>query len=313
VSAHTEAADFDVIVIGEGMAGLTVANSLARTGLRTASFEAEMFGGLVVSVIALEPAPGGRQASGSELAGELFMDNTDLGVQSIQQHVDALRPDGDGRFIVATADARYRAAQVIVASGARLRTLDVPGEADFVGRGVSRCADCDGPLFTGTEVVVVGGGDSALQEALILAAHCSKVHVVHRDAQLSARQEFVTRVRATACIEVLDRSVVQRIEGKDGVEQVQLRSLATGEVRALPCAGVFPFVGLVPNADFVPPEVERDEHGCLRTTGRFESSVRGLWAVGAVRHGHAGTLEAAVADARACAEAVAARLGRRIG
>lgn len=305
-----EAGDFDVIVIGEGVAGLAAANSLAEAGLRTATFEAEMFGGLVVSVIELEPAPGGRQASGSDVAGELFMANVDLGVQSIQQRVESVRQDEDGRFIVATAEERYRAAQVIVASGARLRPLEVPGAADFVGRGVSNCADCDGPLFTGTEVVVVGGGDSALQEALILATHCTKVHVVHRGAHLSARQAFIDRVRATPRIEVLDQSVVQRIEGRDGVDEVQVLSTLTGALRSIPCAGVFPFIGLIPNADFVPPAVERDERGCLCTAGSFESSLRGLWAIGAVRHGHAGTLEAAIADARAAAQAVAARMGR---
>jgi len=298
---------FDVVVIGEGIAGLTAAGVAASEGMSTATIEGEMFGGLVINVNELDPAPGACTGSGADFASELAMANMERGVQSIHDNVTALRRDATGFEIVA-AESTYRARHVIVASGAKHKALGVPGESEFNGRGVSRCADCDGPLFRGSTVVVVGGGDSAMQEAAILTRHCDRVYVVHRRATFRARQQLVDHVSANPKIEMLLQTVLDRIEGVDGVERVHVRAASGGSPRSIACAGVFPFVGLVASASFLPAEALRDAAGFVMTDDSFETAIPGLWAVGAVRHGYGGTLDHAIAEARSSAAAVVARL-----
>ena len=301
---------FDVIVIGEGISGLTAAGVAANEGLSTASIEGEMFGGLVININELDPAPDVRAISGADFASELAMANQERGVQSINDNVTALRRVATG-FEIMAADSTYRARHAIVASGAKHKLLGVPGESEFNGRGVSRCADCDGPLFRGSTVVVVGGGDSAMQEAAILARFCDRVYVVHRGATFRARQQAVEQVSANPKIEILLETVVDRIEGANGVERVHVRAASGGSSRSIDCAGVFPFVGLVPNVSFLPAEMSRDAAGSVMTSDSFETAIPGLWAVGAVRHGYGGTLDHATAEARSAAAAVVARLRQR--
>jgi thioredoxin reductase (NADPH) len=298
--------DFDLVVIGEGIAGLCAARCAARTGMRVATFEANLFGGLVINVTELEGYPEGRIVSGAELASELVQENAELGVASVQEAVEAVAP-ADGGFEVVTAATRYRARRVIAASGARLKKLGVPGEAEFAGRGVSQCADCDGPMFQGEEVVVVGGGDSALQEALVLARYCGRVHLVHRGERLRARAHYVERASASPKISILWNTAVEAILGTKMVEKVRLRDLRAGRAHELACAGVFAYVGLEPNAACLPPAVARDTRGFIVTDGTLLTSVPGLWAVGALRSGYSGRLSDAVAEAERAAQAAASQ------
>ncbi len=296
---------FDVIVIGEGVAGLTAAGLLAKKGLRTASFEQQLFGGLVLNVNELDPAPAGGEAGGAAFASELTGANADAGVTSIPEEVTAIAA-ADGGFSVTTAANSYRARQVIIASGARLKTLGVPGEAEFEGRGVSKCADCDGPMFQNETVAVVGGGDSALQEAQVLTHYCGKVLLIHRGSAFRAQPRFVEPVKANPKIEVRFGSTVEAILGGQMVEKVRVNTGSGSEELAV--AGVFAYIGLEPNAAFVPAAVKRDATGRLVTGDTLETALPGLWAVGAVRSGCGGSLEDAMQDATAAAEAVAARL-----
>ena len=178
--------NYDLIVIGEGISGLTCANHAARAGLKVATFESNLFGGLVININELEGYPEDRQTSGAEFASELVEANGGLNIDSVQEPVTSVNAAGSG-FEVKTGGARYAARQVVAASGARLKKIGVPGEAEYEGRGVSQCADCDGPMFQNEEVAVVGGGDAALQEALVLAKYCGKVHVLNRGERLRAR------------------------------------------------------------------------------------------------------------------------------
>jgi len=296
------AKSYDVIVIGEGVSGLACAGHARRAGLSVATFESNLFGGLVLNVNELDGYPGAE--SGTLLASELMQANSDAGVASIQEAVTAIRTAG-GAFEVA-ADAAYQARQVVIAAGARLRKLDVPGEREFEGRGVSSCADCDAPMFQNEEVIVVGGGDSALQEALVLAKFCSKVCIVHRGERLRARQHLAERAGADPRISIMWKTTVEAILGAKMVERVRLKR--DGKSEEIAAAGVFAYVGLEPNSACAPSAIGRDGTGNLVTNNAFETSMPGVWAIGAVRAGYSGLLRDAVGEAQRVAEAVRDRL-----
>lgn len=296
---------FDVIIIGEGIAGLTAAAALVKHGLSTATFEAQLFGGLVINVNELEPAPPGAEAGGAAFAAEITGANADAGVTSIQETVTAIAA-ADGGFTVSAGGNNYRARQVVVASGARLKTLGIPGETEFEGRGVSKCADCDGPMFQNETVAVVGGGDSALQEALVLSQFCGKVLLLHRGSAFRAQQHFIEHIAANDKIETRFGSTVEAVLGGNMVEKLRIRN--AGGSTEIPCAGLFAYVGLEPNADFVPASVRRDARGCVTTNDMLETALPGLWAIGAVRSGCGGSLTDAMAEATRVAEAITARL-----
>ncbi|HSE02404.1 MAG TPA: FAD-dependent oxidoreductase [Burkholderiales bacterium] len=293
---------YDLIVIGEGVSGLACAGHARRAGLSVATFESNLFGGLVLNVNELDGYPGSE--SGTLLASELMQANSDAGVASIQEEVTAVSSAGGG-FEIA-AGGVYGARQVVIASGARLKKLGVPGEREFEGRGVSSCADCDAPMFQNEEVVVVGGGDSALQEALVLAKFCSRVHIVHRGDRLRAQKHLVERADADPRISFMWKSTVEAVLGAKMVEKVRVRRNGTAEEIA--AVGVFAYVGLEPNSACAPSGSRRDGHGHLVTNDAFETSMPGVWAIGAVRAGYSGLLRDAASEAQRVAEAVRDRL-----
>ncbi len=298
---------FDVIVIGEGVAGLTAAYALAKDGLKVATLEAQLFGGLVININELDPAPDERAVSGAEFAAELMQANAELDVTSVQEAVTALGNAGEINQAV-TAGAIYGARHIIVASGARLRKLGIPGEAEFEGRGVSQCADCDGPMYQGEDVVVAGGGDSALQEALVLARFCRKVHLVHRGGSFRARKHFVEQVNANPKIATIWNATVEQIAGSRMVETVCVK-LGDGRIQEIPCAGVFVYIGLAPNSEFLPARIARNDAGFVVTDDALQTTLPGVWAIGAVRSGYGGLLRDAAFEARNVAERIVKRLG----
>jgi thioredoxin reductase (NADPH) len=293
---------YDLIVIGEGVSGLTCASHAVRAGLKVATLEATLFGGLVLNVNELDGYPGAE--SGTDLASGLMQANAEAGVTSIQEPVTGIRAAGAG-FEVAAAGT-YGARQVVIASGARLKKLGVPGEKEFEGRGVSSCADCDAPMFQNEEVVVVGGGDSALQEALVLAKFCRKVRIVHRGSRFRAQKHYTDHVAVEPKISTSWNTTVEAILGAKMVEKVRLKR--DGKTEEIAAAGVFAYVGLEPNTAFAPSGIGRDERGFLVANETCETRVAGIWAVGAVRAGYSGLLRDAAAEARRVAEAVRDRL-----
>jgi thioredoxin reductase (NADPH) len=300
-------ANYDLVVIGEGVAGLTCANEAARAGLKVATFESNLFGGLVINIAELEGYPEGRQTSGAEFASELVEANANLNIASVQEPVESIAPGGSG-FALRTTGGGHQARQVIAASGARLKKLGVPGEAEYEGRGVSQCADCDGPMFQDETVVVVGGGDAALQEALVLAKYVGKVQIAHRGERFRARPHFVEQVGASPKISVMWNTAVDAILGTKMVEKVTLRDTKRGQTKEMACAGVFVCIGLEPSSQYLPPDVKRDERGFVVTADGLETSVPGIWAIGAVRSGYSGLLKDAAAEAQQAAKAAAVRL-----
>jgi thioredoxin reductase (NADPH) len=300
-------ATYDLIVVGEGIAGLTCAAEAARLGLKVATFEAEFFGGLVLNVNELHRFDEAGGLSGMDHAGTIAMGNKKAGVKSTQAAVRAVRPV-DGGFEV-DADGNVATARcVVLASGAHLRKLGVPGEEEFQGRGVSHCADCDAPMFAGGSVVVFGGGDWALQDAMVLARECSAVHVVHEGHAPTACAEYIDKASAEPTIRFHPDARAEAILGdSSGVTGVRLRD-ARGTTSEIACTGVFAVVGLQPNGDMAPAAVQRDAAGFLLVDEQLETGVPGLWAIGQVRHGFGGWLAEATQDARRAAQFVRARL-----
>lgn len=297
---------FDVIVVGEGIAGLATARDCARAGLRTGTVEQMMFGGLVTSINELIdwPGEGGEPCSGSDLAASWITEAADAGVESLGGCATGLEAVAGGLRLHTDAGT-HEARCVVVASGASRRPLGIAGEEDYVDRGLSHCADCDGPLVKGADVVVVGGGDSALQEAAVLAHYARTVHVVHRGTAFRARpavraafeQAFAGRADA---LRIHWQATLVSIEGADGIEAVTVAGLSGTE--RLPVRAVYPCVGLVPNSGWTGLATGAD--GAIVTDARLAASLPGVYAVGAVRAGYGGRLVDAVADAALAARSV---------
>lgn len=298
---------YDVFVIGSGVAGMAAAEQAAQKGLSVALAESAMFGGLVLNINKLWPSPAGMPDSGVDLATNLMGRASDLGVVNLAAEVTGLQPTEGNGWTVITTSGNHAARKVIVASGADHRPLGIPGEAEFEYRGVSHCADCDGPMFRGKPGMVVGGGDSALQEALILSEFSSAVHLVHRGDHFTARPDLVEAVRAVPLISVRFNTVVDALEGAGGLSHAVLRDLRTGTQERVEVQGFFAFVGLQPNTDFLPQNVVALD-GAIPVDENLQSPLPGIYAVGAVRAGFGGQISFALEDAQRAVAAISAQL-----
>ncbi len=292
---------YDLLVIGTGITGLSAARQALRDGLTTATMEALFFGGLVTNINDLD---GEITGSGSDVAAGLMMESSKLGAKNIAATASSIARDGDHLFVNSDAGI-HRARTVIVASGARLKRLGVPGEAELEEKGVSHCADCDGPFYQGQDVVVVGGGDSALQEAIVLSEFARRVHLVHRGAQFRARQHLIDRLAVLANVSTHMQTRVDAVQGKEGVEGVRVQR-SEGAADDIACTGFFAYVGLEPAVEFVPDAVKRDTTGRLQTDSGFQTAMAGVFAAGAVRAGYGGLLTHAMAEGIAAAKSAAA-------
>ena len=291
-------------MIGGGIAGLTAALHGVRRGLSTVLLEAEMlFGGQVATVASVEGLPLAQPCSGVDLATSMVEALRAGGATLVPEAATAVT-DCVPALQVATATQTLRARNVVVATGCRPRLLNVPGETELRGRGVSHCATCDGPLFRGEEVVVAGGGDAALQEALTLAAMCGRVSIVAR-GRLRARRAYVEQTTATANIRFIWDNVIDAILGADRVTAVRLRNIKSGETSDIACAGVFAYLGGIPNSEILPSSVARDVAGFVVTDPTFRTGATGIHAIGAVRSGYCGELVSAAGEAASVVRTIA--------
>jgi thioredoxin reductase (NADPH) len=296
-------ATFDVAVIGGGIAGLTAAHHAALGGVSVGHFaELEMLGGLVMNVGAIDGYPAPTTPSGVELAVGLMEANAALGVTSIATRVDAIEGGGPSR-ILRGGDQSWTARQIIVATGARLKSLAVPGAERLIGRGVSQCAWCDGALYRDADVVVAGGGDAALSEALHLTQFARNITVVTRGEEFRARRHYVTRAAEDERFQFRWGSELVAVLGENGVEGVSVREHGSNAIETIPCTGLFVFIGLEPNAELLGSGVERDPRGFVRTDSDLGTTMPGVRAIGAVRSGYGGRLTNAVSEATVAAEA----------
>jgi thioredoxin reductase (NADPH) len=288
--------DFDVIVIGAGAAGLSAALFTTRDKLRTLLIERMTFGGQIANADTIENYPGlPSSIRGIDLAVNMLDQIKPYGLQTAFAEVEALRVDSRP-LVVETSMGSYTGKVVILACGSTLKRLEVPGESTFEGRGVSYCATCDGAMFHNQEVAVIGGGDSALDEALYLTEMAAKVTVVHRSDHLRATRILQERAMTQPKITWRWHTVVEEIVGSEQVERLRLSDVRTGETSWLPVAGVFIYVGLQPNTGFLHGVLPVDAGGHVPVNQRMETSLPGLYAAGDLRQHSARQVIASAGD-----------------
>ena len=295
--------DYDVIIIGSGLAGLTAGLFAARHGLSTLILEANIPGGHLISIDKIEDFPGFPEGiAGYDLCPNVQRQAAEHGAEFQRAEVIGLAPQ-DRLWTIITADSRHRAKAVIVATGSSLKELGVPGETKLLGRGVSHCASCDGPLYTGRTVGVLGGGDSALQEALALTNYAERVLVFHEGSEFSAQRTYQRRVLSEAKITSRYRTVVEEVLGDNAVSGVRVRDLATKKVRQVDLAGLFVYIGMKPNTAFLRTILKLAESGHVPTDHWMKTERDGLYAVGDIRRDSAAQAIAAAGDGATAAVA----------
>jgi thioredoxin reductase (NADPH) len=288
--------DFDVAVIGAGVAGMTAAIHAGRHGLSVAVIDRMGVGGQIASAERIENFPGFPQGlTGSELGPLLHEQAEAAGAEFILDLVEGLAIEGDRRIVTCTGES-LRARAAIVAAGSTLRMLGIPGEEKFLGSGVSYCASCDAMFFVGKNICVVGGGDSAFDEALVLAEHAARVTILHRGPAPDAQHALVTKAAANGRIEVVLDAAVEEILGDEQVAAVRLRDLKTAAVADRPVQGVFIYVGLEPNTAFLGGLLALDSGGHIETDIMMRTSVAGVFAAGDIRKASVAQLAAAAGD-----------------
>ena len=288
--------DYDVLVIGAGLAGMTAAMYASRYGLRTGLVERMMGGAQIINLERIENYPGFPQGvAGAELGPLIQEQAMDAGAEFIMGDVASISRDGDFK-VVETDAGGFRSKAVIVAAGSNLRQLGIPGEEEMFGRGVSHCATCDGPLYMGEVVGVVGGGDSASDEALTLTEYVDKVLMFHRRDQLRAHHAVEERVHYNRKIVVVWNTVVEEVLGEGTVTAVKTRNVVTNLENTVSLTGLFVYVGLEPNSSLVSNLVKVDNAGHIPVNISMETQVAGLYAVGDIRQNSASQLATAVGD-----------------
>jgi thioredoxin reductase (NADPH) len=274
----------ELIVIGGGPAGYTAALYSARANLRPLVIEGFQWGGQLMITSDVENYPGYADGVlGPEMMADFRRQAERFGAEFVTD--DVTRVDlSEQPFRVWVGDDEYRANSVIVATGASARQLGLESELALQGRGVTYCATCDGPFYRDVEVVVVGGGDSAMEEALFLTKFATKVTIVHRREDFRASQIMLDRARANEKIEFVTNAVVEEVLGEDKVEAVQLRSTISAETWEIPAQGLFVAIGHEPNTKLFLDELDHDDNGYLVTKpGTTETNVPGVFAVGDVQ------------------------------
>lgn len=275
----------DVVIIGSGPAGLTAALYAARANLQPLVIEGLESGGQLMMTTLVENFPGYRDGiMGPELMGEMRAQAERFGAEIIQSQVSAVDLSAKP-FVLKTPDSEYRTKTIIIATGASAKLLGIPSERTLMGHGVSTCATCDGYFFRGQEIAVVGGGDSAMEEAIFLTKFASKVTLVHRRDTLRASKIMQDKARANPKISWMLNHVVHEVQddGKGEVTGIVLQNVATSALTKLPVSGVFIAIGHTPNTSIFKGQLEMNENGYLVTRGGTRTSVAGVFACGDVQ------------------------------
>jgi thioredoxin reductase (NADPH) len=278
--------EYEVVIIGGGPAGLTAGLYTARAGLKSLLLERGVFGGQIVNARLVENYPGFPEGiSGPELGEFMRRQATKYGLETLTSEVIGVRIGN--AYELSTTEGNIQAKSIIIATGSEYRKLNVAGEERLSGHGVSYCATCDGFFFRDREVAVVGGGDTAITDALELTQHCRKVYIIHRRDQLRAAKALQEKAFSQSKIELVWNAVVHEIVGDKMVRSLSLRNVKTGQLSNLEVDGVFIAVGLKPNSHVFSQLVKLDEAGFIVTDERMRTSAPGIFAAGDVRQNSA--------------------------
>ncbi len=305
--------DLDLIIIGGGPAGLCAAMYAGRGMLKSVLLERGATGGELLQTERIEDYPGFESILGRELAEKMTSHAVKFGADIRQENVEQVRRAVDGTFEVATSLGKvFRAPAVILTAGGTPTKLEVPGELEYTGRGVSYCAVCDGAFFKGETIAVVGGGDAAVEEADYLTRYAEKVYVIHRRDEFRASKILQERLLANPKIEVIWNKRVRKIVGEpSGMKGLELEDTVTGGVTMLAATGCFVFIGFRPNTGVVKEHFAHDASGYMITDDRMMTSIPGLFAAGDVRVQVTRQVTTAVGDATTAAIAVEKYLAER--
>ena len=289
-------AEYDIIIVGAGPAGLAAGLYAARARRRTLLLERKVTGGQIALTADVENYPGIDSINGFDLATAMHGQAAKYGMETAYADVTAIDPRDDGRHLVRTGEGDYVARAVILTGGADYNRLGVPGEERLTGFGVSYCATCDAAFFKDQDVVVVGGGDSAMEEGLFVTRYARKATVIHRRDALRASAILRERAFANAKMEFVWNSVVEEILGEDAVSGVRIRNVMTGETSVLDVTGVFVFVGLTPNTAYLKGKLKMDDGGHIYVNEWMETDAPGIFAAGDIRANSARQVVTAAGD-----------------
>src|SRR5206468_1193599 len=296
--------DYDVIIVGGGPAGLAAALYTARMDLKTVVVVRGPLGGQLLNTELVEDYPGFESVLGSDLALKMGDHARKFGVEIRDfEPVKESDVEGPNKVVRLESGQELRAPALIMAAGGLPRYLEVPGEKEYWGRGVSYCAVCDGAFFKGQELAVVGGGDAAVEEGDFLTRYASKVYLIHRRNDFRAQPILVDRARANPKIEFILDAHVQSIQGDEKVRAVRYER--HGSTSEMPVGGVFIFVGFIPNSGLLKVHVDHDAAGYILTDRNMQTSAAGIWAVGDVRSQLTKQIATAVGDGTTAAVAAA--------
>jgi thioredoxin reductase (NADPH) len=271
----------DLVIIGGGPAGLTAGIYASRAMLKTVLLEKELIGGQIALSDVIENYPGFPSISGMDLMAKFEEHARGLGLEIQMDAVESITLDGNVK-VIKTTEGELRAKAVIVATGAKPRKIGVPGETELTGKGVSYCATCDGPFFRDQDIVVVGGGDTAVKEAVYLSKIAKKVSIIHRRDKLRAEKILQEKALKAENIEVLWSHILKEIKGEKGVSGVIVEDLKDNTTREIPVEGAFIFVGINPTTGFV--DVDKDDQDFIIANQQMESSTPGIFVAGDCRN-----------------------------
>lgn len=296
---------YDLIIIGGGPAGLAAGLYAMRATLRTVLIEKGVFGGQVATTKDVENYLGIEEISGFELSEKFYNHAKSYGLPTIRAEVRALKPGKRHHSITLDDNTTLHAHAIIIAAGSSPRKLNIPGEQEYQGKGVSYCAKCDGLFFKDQTVVVAGGGDTATEEAIYLAKLAKRVHMVHLEDNLRAGKILRNRLMNECNVEIHPNATISEIKGKNGgVSSAVIKEMLTGKSWELPTDGVFVFIGLAPNNTLVPFGIRKTPGGHIITDEKGGTTIPGIFVAGDLRHKYAKQISVAVADG--CVSALAA-------
>ena len=276
---------YDVIIIGAGPAGLTAAIYTSRARLKTLVIASASIMSQTGYAYWIENYPGFPEGiGGAELIANFHKQAKKTGAEFVDGSVDSIVPGNDDTWQVISGDIRYEAISVIIASGAKTKKLEIDGEKRLYGRGVSYCATCDGAFFKNKDIVVVGGGDTAAEEALFLTRFAKKVMLIHRRDKLRAAKILQEKVLSNKRIEVIWNSTVERISGEKKVEAVAVKNIKEGNEKDISCEGIFISIGFMPNTDFAKGLLNMNKNGLIITDTLLNTSTKGIFACGDCRN-----------------------------